>query len=119
MGLGNVLRTVGAVQLMCDPRDLGVAVNGDKPDLEGEFEPDLFLYDNYPGGIGQSEPLWRLHETLLAQARELIESCPCESGCPSCVGPPGESGDKAKEVALTLAALQSAPLLHNNTSPTG
>ena len=102
-GLGAVLRTVGAVQLMCDPRDLGVAVNGDKPDLNGEFEPDLFLYDNYPGGIGQSEPLWRLRETLLNQAKELIANCPCEAGCPSCVGPPGESGDRAKEAALTLA----------------
>ena len=90
-----------------DPRDLGVAVNGDKPDLDGEFEPDLFVYDNYPGGIGQSEPLWRLRETLLEQARELIANCPCEAGCPSCVGPPGESGDRAKEVALKLA---SAPL---------
>jgi DEAD/DEAH box helicase domain-containing protein len=96
VGLGNVLRTVGAVQLMCDPRDLGV-------------EPDLFLYDNYPGGIGQSEPLWRLREALLAQARELIASCPCESGCPSCVGPPGEAGDRAKEVALKLSTLETEP----------
>ncbi len=103
LGLANVLRTVGALLLMCDPRDLGVAVTGDKPDERGRFEPDLFLYDNYPGGIGQSEPLYRMREQLLQKARELIETCPCEAGCPGCVGPPGEAGDKAKSMALRLA----------------
>ncbi len=103
VGLGNVLRTIGALLLMSDVRDLGLAVTGDEPDSQGIFEPDLFLYDNFPGGIGQSEPLFRMRETLLAKAAELLEACPCESGCPGCVGPPGEVGDKAKEVALLLA----------------
>lgn len=103
-GLANVLRTVAALLLMCDPRDLGVAVTGDTPDERGLFEPDLFLYDNYPGGIGQSEPLYRMREQLLAKARDLIEACPCEAGCPGCVGPPGEAGDRAKLMALLLAA---------------
>jgi len=103
VGLGNVLRTIAALLLMSDVRDLGLAVTGDEPDSQGIFEPDLFLYDNFPGGIGQSEPLFRMRETLLAKAAELLEACPCETGCPSCVGPPGEVGDKAKEVALLLA----------------
>jgi DEAD/DEAH box helicase domain-containing protein len=89
-GLGNVLRTVAAVMLMCDPRDLGVTVSE---------EPNLYLYDNYPGGIGQSEPLYRLYPQLLAQSQELLQACPCESGCPSCVGPMGEVGEKGKQVA--------------------
>jgi DEAD/DEAH box helicase domain-containing protein len=104
VGLSNVLRTVGSLLLMCDPRDLGVTVTGDTPDERGLFEPALFLYDNYPGGIGQSEPLYRVREELLDKARALIEACPCEAGCPGCVGPPGESGDKAKVMALALAA---------------
>ena len=104
VGLGNVLRTVGSLLLMCDPRDLGVTVTGDTPDEGGLFEPDLFLYDNYPGGIGQSEPLYRVREQLFDKARALIEACPCEAGCPGCVGPPGEAGDKAKVMALALAA---------------
>ncbi|MBI1354026.1 MAG: DEAD/DEAH box helicase [Acidobacteria bacterium] len=103
VGLGNVLRTIGALLLMSDVRDLGLAVTGDEPDARGLFEPDLFLYDNFPGGIGQSEPLFRMREMLLAKAVELIEGCACEAGCPSCVGPPGEVGDRAKEVALLLA----------------
>ncbi len=104
VGLGNVLRTIGALLLMCDPRDLGVAISGaDTVGEDGRFEPDLFLYDSYPGGIGQSEPLFRMRESLLEKAGELIEACPCEAGCPSCVGPPGETGEKGKEVAMRLA----------------
>ena len=103
VGLGQVLRTIGALLLMCDPRDLGLAVTGDDPEAAALNEPDLFLYDMFPGGIGQSEPLYTLRRTLVERAAELIEACECEGGCPSCVGAPGEAGDKAKEVALTLA----------------
>ena len=46
----------------------------------------MFIYDAYPGGIGLSEPLYRLHSRLLAQSLSLIEACPCREGCPSCVG---------------------------------
>jgi DEAD/DEAH box helicase domain-containing protein len=43
-----------------------------------------------------------MHETLLARTRELIAECPCESGCPSCVGPEGNTGPRAKAVALEI-----------------
>jgi DEAD/DEAH box helicase domain-containing protein len=65
-------------------------------------EPRVFVYDNYPGGIGLSEPLFTMREALLTKTRELIASCPCESGCPSCVGPLGEVGPLAKTVALDI-----------------
>ena len=45
-------------------------------------EPRVFIYDNYPGGIGFSEPLFRMHADLLARTRELIAACPCEIGLP-------------------------------------
>jgi DEAD/DEAH box helicase domain-containing protein len=62
------------------------------------------VYDNYPGGIGFSEPLFALHDRLLTDTRGLIERCPCETGCPSCVGPVGQTGPRAKPVALALLA---------------
>ena len=65
-------------------------------------EPRIFVYDNYPGGIGLSEPLFTMRQALLAKTRDLIASCPCESGCPSCVGPLGEVGPLAKTVALDI-----------------
>ena len=108
--------------LMCDRRDLGTAV-GERPASPGVetewqrilsgyatirskmkefFEPNLYLYDAYPGGIGFSEPLYRVHDLLLRRTRELIAACPCESGCPSCVGPAGDEVERTKEAALAI-----------------
>ena len=101
-GLGNALRTVSALLLMCDPRDLGVALSEEIAGGLAAFEPNLYLYDNYPGGIGQSAPLFRLAGRLLAQTDELLAGCPCEEGCPSCVGPAGEIGERGKEVARRI-----------------
>ena len=66
------------------------------------FEPNLYLYDAYPGGIGFSEPLYRAHELLIHKTRELISACVCDEGCPSCVGPAGDLAPRAKEAALAL-----------------
>ncbi|MCA2970192.1 MAG: DEAD/DEAH box helicase [Acidobacteriaceae bacterium] len=103
VGLGNALRAVGALLLMCDPRDLAVTLTEDATGGLREWEPNLYLYDNYPGGMGGSEPLFRQQQRLVETARDLIAACPCEAGCPSCVGPVGEVGEKGKEVALQIA----------------
>jgi len=66
------------------------------------FEPNLYLFDAYPGGIGFSEPLFRTHHLLVQKTRELISSCGCEQGCPSCVGPAGDLAPRAKEAALAI-----------------
>jgi DEAD/DEAH box helicase domain-containing protein len=66
------------------------------------FEPNIYLYDSYPGGVGLSEPLFRMSESLLEKTHKLISECPCPTGCPSCVGPAGEIGEKGKEVALEI-----------------
>jgi DEAD/DEAH box helicase domain-containing protein len=120
-GLLRALESMASLLLMCDPRDLGTAI-GERPPTPGVmpdwqdpaelaveanaphdyFEPNLYLYDAYPGGIGFSEPLFRVYDLLLRRTRALISSCPCEKGCPSCVGPAGDKVEKAKEVALTI-----------------
>ena len=120
-GLLHALESMAALLLMCDRRDLGTAVGERPPSPSVEtnwteytvaaddsasanqfFEPNLYLYDAYPGGIGFSEPLYRVHDLLRRRTRELIGSCTCESGCPSCVGPIGERSERAKEVALAI-----------------
>jgi DEAD/DEAH box helicase domain-containing protein len=117
-GLANALQAVGTLLMMCDARDLGVAVgenleiveeNEDPPPTSGQravlvkiFEPNIYLYDKYPGGIGFSEPLFRLSPSLLENTQRLIGNCACAAGCPSCVGPIGEVGEKGKEVALAI-----------------
>jgi DEAD/DEAH box helicase domain-containing protein len=122
VGLANTLKTVAMLFLMCDRSDIGVAIgdnsqgtasvergfkrltSGDAPREPNAFayEPNIFLYDNYPGGIGFSEPLYGLHGKLVSEARELISGCPCHDGCPSCVGPVGEVGVRGKEMALAI-----------------
>ncbi len=66
------------------------------------FEPNLYLFDAYPGGIGFSEPLFRTHPLLMQKTRELISACPCDNGCPSCVGPANDLAPRAKEAALPI-----------------
>jgi DEAD/DEAH box helicase domain-containing protein len=104
-GLGNALRAVASLLLMCDPRDLGIALTEDPSGGLRVFEPDLFLYDNYPGGAGQSAPLLKLAPRLVENTAELVAACPCESGCPSCVGPAGEIGERGKEAAARILEL--------------
>jgi DEAD/DEAH box helicase domain-containing protein len=105
-GIGIALETVSTLALMCDPRDLGATLgdtaldedSGDSPLPAGiprkmrggpkpGYSPTLFLYEHTPGGIGLSERIYEQRDVLVARALHLIESCPCESGCPACVGP--------------------------------
>jgi DEAD/DEAH box helicase domain-containing protein len=72
------------------------------PNAKEFFEPNLYLFDAYPGGIGFSEPLFRTHALLVQKTRELIAACACEQGCPSCVGPAGDLAPRAKEAALAI-----------------
>jgi DEAD/DEAH box helicase domain-containing protein len=99
VGLAALLRTVAALRVMCDPRDLGVSITEAIAGGLKTFEPNLYLYDNYPGGIGQSAPLFKMTRRLLEGAAALLRGCTCEAGCPSCVGPIGEVGERGKETA--------------------
>jgi DEAD/DEAH box helicase domain-containing protein len=129
-GLAYSLHHLAAITLMADIRDIDRSI-GDKSgewfvrhgrdkriittgsDTEyngGEirqdaFDPTIFIFDAYPGGIGFSDLLYKEHEGLLASAGSLIGACPCSHGCPSCVGPILEVGTMAKEVALAILRL--------------
>lgn len=110
-GLAFAMKSIAQLLLMCDQRDVGVSIDTGSGDatlgtpqapIDGTADAHVFLYDAYPGGIGFSAPLFRMHDHLLARTQELIVSCPCDVGCPSCVGPVGEIGPKAKQAALAL-----------------
>ncbi|MFN7919008.1 MAG: DEAD/DEAH box helicase [Bryobacteraceae bacterium] len=102
VGLGNALRAVSSLLLMCDPRDLGVALTEDIAGSLQAWEPNLYLYERYPGGVGLSAPLHSLSQKLVAMTAQLIRDCRCGDGCPSCVGPLGEVGERGKEVAVRV-----------------
>jgi DEAD/DEAH box helicase domain-containing protein len=98
-GLGNLLVTIAPVFVLCDPRDLHVWTQVKAPftDL-----PTVFLYDAAPGGVGLTEKLFELRGALLRAARDHVRACPCDAGCPSCVGPQNEVAGDPKRAALTM-----------------
>jgi DEAD/DEAH box helicase domain-containing protein len=95
-GLVYAFAHLSCAFLMCDRRDVGSAVDAglDNP----TFHPTIFIYDNFPGGIGLSRPLYEIREQVCQATRRLIRSCLCADGCPSCVGPTA----MAKEVSLAI-----------------
>jgi DEAD/DEAH box helicase domain-containing protein len=108
-GMGVALETVATLALMCDPRDLGTTLGtaGPEEPLDGEYRPTLFLYEHIPGGTGLAERIWEQRDVLLARAARMIESCPCESGCPACVGP-GDATRKDTALELLRSAVATA-----------
>jgi DEAD/DEAH box helicase domain-containing protein len=99
VGLSFAMKQVAQLLLMCDGHDIGISLDSEAA------SPRVFIYDNYPGGIGFSEPLYRMHDELIAASRRLIAECQCENGCPGCVGPVGNTGPLAKAAALRILDL--------------
>jgi DEAD/DEAH box helicase domain-containing protein len=64
--------------------------------------PTIYIYEHTPGGVGYSQKLYSIHRDLLMAAKQLIESCLCAAGCPSCVGPVMEVGEHGKSSAIEL-----------------
>jgi len=132
LGAAYALHLVAMVSVMAEGRDLQKAVgsgdgawfavadqsgrgqvrSGDGGEAIADpgrgFTPTLFLYDNYPGGVGLSLPLFERREELRQRAVELIRGCACDAGCPACVGPvlaaversPQEASPKATGLAV-------------------
>jgi DEAD/DEAH box helicase domain-containing protein len=136
VGLSFAMRQVAQLLLMCDRQDIGISIgSGPSTDLGAveqcddtdlnragfpaklSDQPRIFVYDNYPGGIGFSQPLFAMHDDLLARTRALIAGCDCEHGCPTCVGPVGNTGPLAKTVALRILELiVSSPRLQEGAA---
>lgn len=71
----HVLLAVAPVLVACDPYDLDAT-----SDRSG-----IYLYDSFGGGLRISEPLFDRFGELAQLAHEVVVTCPCEDGCPSCV----------------------------------
>ena len=98
-GLAHVMRGLVPLYLMSASRDIGVV-----SEVKSTFSrlPTITIYDAASGGLGFSEVLFGLHDALLVAAADLVRSCRCRRGCPSCVGAGAESGDDAKANCLHL-----------------
>jgi DEAD/DEAH box helicase domain-containing protein len=81
VGIRNVAVNMLPLLAMCDRLDVGGIV-----DSSNTGSPTIFLYDRYPGGMGFAEKGYQLFPELMEHCLRTIEQCPCEGGCPSCVG---------------------------------
>jgi DEAD/DEAH box helicase domain-containing protein len=70
---------------MCDRWDIG----GLSTNLHFQTaRPTVFVYDGHAGGVGIAERGFDVFEGWVADTAKLLEGCPCEHGCPSCVQSP-------------------------------
>lgn len=83
IGVAHSLKAVIPLHILCDPRDIHIT-----PQVKAKMngKPTIFIYDHYPGGIGLSTEVYSRMKEIILGAKELVESCPCENGCPSCIG---------------------------------
>ena len=131
LGAAYALHVAAVVAVMAEPRDLQKAVgSGDggwsaqvdaagrgqlrasdgglaSPDMLERFLPTVYLYDNFPGGVGLSEPLFLRARELVRSALETVRGCECKAGCPACVGPVLAADEQRSETpkALTMKVL--------------
>jgi len=133
LGAATALHTVASVRVMAESRDLMKSVgSGDasafvERDRHGRgqwraaeagvdaerFTPTVYLYDNYPGGVGLSDPLFRVQAELVREAAALLDACSCRAGCPACIGPVLAADEEAAatpkaQAARVLALLRGA-----------
>ncbi len=134
-GLAYLMRHICAVLLMCDVKDMGVSVEDnitkttinratlkklstqtantpEEQNILRDFEPNIYIFDSYPNGIGFSEVLYEKVETILENVLEAINRCSCEFGCPSCVGPPIRSNDNHKAAARYIVSVLLDKVYH-------
>jgi DEAD/DEAH box helicase domain-containing protein len=92
---------------ICDRWDVGGVST---PLLAETAAPTIVIYDGYPGGAGVAELGFRFADEHLGATLEVIRSCRCEDGCPSCVQSPkcgngNEPLDKQGAIDLLCALL--------------
>ncbi|KPL59814.1 DEAD/DEAH box helicase [Rossellomorea vietnamensis] len=99
IGVSQSLKSIIPLFVMCDPSDIFVV-----PQIKAAHNelPTIFIYDRYPGGIGLSEKVYEQIEKILLETSSMIERCPCQNGCPSCIG---------MEHSMETAKLDSLKLL--------
>ena len=98
IGASHALNHIAPLFVMADPQDIHVI-----PQVKADHneKPTIFFYDRYPGGIGLSEKIYIGMSEVFSETKKMIDSCKCESGCPSCIGTDTVS-ESAKKDALKI-----------------
>jgi len=84
-GAEHALIALFPLHVLCDRMDIGGLSTPWHPDTQ---EATIFIYDGFEGGIGLAEKGVDVFEDLLRSTLELVSSCGCTDGCPSCIYSP-------------------------------
>ena len=91
VALAYLMRHIAPMYLMCASTDISVVYHVKDPFSD---QPTVYLYDHIPGGVGLSDRVYEMNMELFDEARRMLAACPCENGCPSCVGAESVGGKK-------------------------
>lgn len=111
LAAAHAMRHVAALLLMCDVGDLrhavtaghpsawGIALDGAQgPDALAQLEaggvPHVLLLDKNPGGAGLAVHAFAMGGAFFDHVIEVVRSCGCENGCPTCMGPSTEAAEE-------------------------
>ena len=71
--------------VMADHNDVGGMSTNYHPQTRSAV---IFIYDGIPGGAGLTQQAFAKAQRLLRYTLKVINDCPCDSGCPSCIHSP-------------------------------
>ena len=74
-----------AMLAMCDRRDLGAIAFGEHPQLGTAA---TFIFEEEKGGVGLIDVIGEHPEVFVARMVDMVASCQCDEGCPSCIESP-------------------------------
>ncbi|MGC8486967.1 MAG: DEAD/DEAH box helicase [Clostridia bacterium] len=92
------------LSVLCDRWDLGGLSVPVHPDTAAAT---VFVHEGVEGGIGLTEKGFELAHDIVRATYDLVRTCPCEVGCPSCVYSPKCSNDNLpmdKQLAIEVLA---------------
>jgi len=106
--VGYATRMLLPLYITCDTLDFSHTVGSANSPWNA-----IFVYERYPHGLGFTEKAYELMDRILPAVFEHVTSCPCEDGCPCCVGKPlrqyatwsvdrGEASIPSKRAALMI-----------------
>ncbi|MBC7117523.1 MAG: DEAD/DEAH box helicase [Methanobacteriaceae archaeon] len=103
-GCEHAIISLFPLHVLCDRMDIGGLSTSHHTDTGAAT---IFIYDAFEGGIGLAEKAFALFEDVIASTFELVDSCGCVDGCPSCIYSPKCGNDNKplhKEATRSLLA---------------
>ncbi len=101
-GAAHLLKQIVPVWVLSDPADIRSISMARSPFTD---KPTVYIYDSIPGGVGFSRRIYDMFDNIVEGAISILENCPCEDGCPSCIGPTIDLGDGGKAGTLKVLKL--------------